>query len=181
MKQTLTKCIGIYRVSVAEDELHRYNSGDRKHNKKCALYVFTRFLESSRTMPLPLFIFQTSHTCQTCNCSSCWIYTFRSRIRILKWAYMNNSRHIYSNEQHTQMHTHSKLWCINKIHVYLCSIFIVSFTANINDAIGADSIISPMYNCCVKYGGLSLRSNMWMIAELVADMEAIFVARTVKL
>lgn len=57
----------------------------------------------------------------------------------------------------------------------------VSFTAKINDAIGADSEISPLYNCCMKYGALSFRSSTWMIAEHVADADAIFVARMVKL
>lgn len=71
--------------------------------------------------------------------------------------------------------------CVCVSETYLWSIFSVSLMARINDAIGADSDISPLYNCCVKYGALSFRSRMWIIAEEVAETEAIFVARIVKL
>lgn len=80
----------------------------------------------------------------------------------------------YANETH-------KMRKNKNPRAYLLSCLAVSFMAKTNDAIGADSMISPLYTCCMKYGALSLRSSTWIMAEHVADADAIFVARTVKL
>lgn len=46
---------------------------------------------------------------------------------------------------------------------------------------GADSDTSPVYIFCRKNGALSFLSSTWIITEHVADADAIFVTRTVKL
>lgn len=50
-----------------------------------------------------------------------------------------------------------------------------------NEAIGADSAISPRKIGCVNAGALSFLSSTWIRAKQVAEAEAMFVERIVRL